>query len=203
MSAEPKTKPVPPELEARIRRTAKLRAEMLEDSALVAEGLRLVNRPGNDAKAKFIAAFVESERFDSYPLIASDMAIEAEVRWSQDFDPEIFTMRTVVAAEVDAAFRTVNAEPPVIVSRIAQTILQSDAGLKYGTLADVPVHDITVELVLAHLESLGYGWPNRIKMGVARRVMVVLLNRHRFEREPWPLDEAADAWEKGPREEQA
>lgn len=196
-------KPVSGETEARIERMARLRRETIELSELLAEGARLVNRPHDDAKDRFVKAFLGEDRIDAFPTIESDLASEAEVYWSHDLDPAKTSMEFVVASEIDEAFRQVGSEPPAISHTLASMLLASDIGEADVTLGSVALSAVSVELVLAHIEALGFRWPRRVKVAVARRVATVLLNRRRFTLSGWVYDEQADEWETNRKEEQS
>jgi hypothetical protein len=191
----PATKPVSPEVEARIERERRKRVEMLEYSQRLAEGARFVNRPGDDAKCRFIDTFIGSHAIEGFPFIEPDMAEEAKVEWSYALDPNQTGIHYVALTEVEKAFRLAGADPPLILFHLVKSILRSDVGLNLGSLEDVPVSEISPELVLAHITALGLGWPKRVAFAAARRLTVVLLNRHRFEITDWKYDEKDDEWE--------
>lgn len=184
------------ETEARIEKMARLQRETLELSGLLAEGTRLVNRPHDDAKCRFVRAFVDEDRIESFPVIAGDLLAEAEVEWSHDLDPEKTSIWFVILSEIEQSFRQVGAEPPAIAPTLATMLLSSDLGVADATLASLELSQVSVELILAHIEALGFRWPKRVKLVAARRVAVVLLNRHRFKGVAWVYDEAADEWER-------
>lgn len=194
-------KPVSGDTEARIEKMARLRRETIELSELLAEGARLVNRPHDDAKDRFVRAFLDESRTDSFPVIADDLRSESEVEWSHDLDPTKTSVEYVVAQEIDRAFCQAGAESPAITHTIAAMLLGSDTGVADATLGSVALSAVSVELVLAHIEALGFRWPKRVKLAVARRVTIVLLNRKRFESGSWVYDERADEWESNRTEE--
>lgn len=199
----PATKPITKDVEARIERERRKRIEMLEYSQRLAEGARVVNRPGDDAKRRFIDTFIGSDAIDDFPFIQPDLDDEVQVEWAQALDPSQTGIHYVALTEVEKAFRLVGAEPPLILFHLVKSILRSDVGLNLGSLEEVALSSISPELVLAHMTALGIRWPKRIAVGAARRIAVVLMNRHRFEAKSWHYDEEADEWEKGPRDEGA
>lgn len=189
------TKPIGPDLQARLDRMARIRSEMMLDASMLAEGRRLVNRPGHADKQDFIDDFLKQDKIESYPHIESDIVSDQNSSWHCDLDPARIGIESVTASELEASFALVGAEVPAISHWMARTILRSDAGVERGTLAEVPLSELSVAMTLAHLESLGYQWPKRVTMSVARRVTMILLNRRRFTEPPWHLDTTADEWE--------
>lgn len=180
--AEPEpTKPVSQENLAQARRRNQLAKELEEDSMIVSSGARLMNRPLDNAKAKFIEDFIKARVFERFPVIESDLVDEAQVRWASDLITKPRTILDVTASEVEAAFLQAGAEAPASSSIIATKILSSDTGASRGTLADATNSELEVHLVLGHIAALGYRWPPRITISVARRIAIVLLNRHKFE----------------------
>ena len=173
-------RPVSAEVIKRSKWADKLSQEVEADSSLVSSGARLMNRPRDNSKDRFIVDFVKQQMIDKFPLIASDLAEEVEVEWSLNPAASL-TMMQVAIAEVEASFTTAGAQPPVSSFIIALKILTSDHGPRRVTLADVALSELDVSLVLAHIVALGYRWPPRIAIALARRLTVVILNRQKFE----------------------
>lgn len=171
-------RPVSAEVIKRSKWADKLSQEVEADSSLVSSGARLMNRPRDNSKDRFIVDFVKQQMIDKFPLIASDLA--EEVKWSLNPAASL-TMMQVATAEVEASFATAGAQPPVSSFIIALKILTSDHGPRRVTLADVALSELDVSLVLAHIVALGYRWPPRIAIALARRLAVVILNRQKFE----------------------
>ena len=175
------TKPISSLDVERASRRSQLRKELELDAELVLSGLRLMNRPSDNAKERFIQSFVRNRVIEKFPVIAEDLSAESEVRWYDSEDrrrsPDI---KTVLAKEVDEAFRLAEAEPLVSSYIVATKILSSDVGSNTLILADVPIGELDVDLILGHIVSLGYRWHPRIAISVARRTMIVLLNRNHF-----------------------
>lgn len=188
-------KPVSVDIEERLKRMARLRREMAELSDLLAEGTRLVNRPHDDAKDRFVKLFLTEGRVDNYPVIEDDLIRESNVEWSHEFCPSKTSIEYLVSSEICLAFEQAGAQPPAIAHTLAATLLGSELGVADTTLGAADVSRVSVELVLAHIEALAFPWPKRVKLAAARRVAVVLLNRHRFQLESWDYDEQADEWE--------
>lgn len=180
VEAEP-TKPVSIENIEQAKRRERLARELEEDAMIVSSGARLMNRPLDNAKARFIDDFRKAKMIDRFPIIQGDLEEEAYVRWADDMAEKRKTMLDVAASEIESAFTHAGADAPASSSTIATKLLSSDTGSSRGTLADVRNSDLEVDLVLGHIAALGYRWPPRIAIAVARRVTIVLLNRHKFE----------------------
>jgi hypothetical protein len=174
-------KPVSQENLAQARRRNQLAKELEDDSMIVSSGARLMNRPLDNAKAKFIEDFKRARVVERFPIIESDLADEAQVRWVDDLSIKPKTILQITASEVEAAFLLAGGEAPVSSLIIATKILSSDTGASRGTLADAMNSELEADLVLGHIAALGYRWPPRIAIAVARRITIVLLNRHKFE----------------------
>lgn len=175
------TKPLAPEDVEKAARRERLARELETDAEVVLSGMRLMNRPRDNAKERFIENFRSSFMIEKFPVIEADLVEESYVHWSQQPPSDDRSMKDVLASEVEAAFRQAGAEPLASSSIVATKILSSDMGSKVGILADVQLHELEVDLVLAHVASLGYRWPPRIALAVARRATIVILNRHLFE----------------------
>lgn len=163
----------------------RIREELDDDRSIVLSGKRLLNRPGNPEKAEFIARSVQRGDVDQFPFIESDIADELETSWAWDLDPASTTIQDVVTREVRQAFRLAGEKPPLISNVHALTIMSSEVDLKIARLEDVPSAEIDLPLVLAHLLSLGFGWSKRVTIGVARRITVILMNKHMWS-PGWP-----------------
>ena len=55
-------------------------------------------------------------------------------------------------------------------------LLSSERGDQLGDIASLELHDVSTELILAHLEALGVGLPKPIAIAIARRTAILLLN---------------------------
>lgn len=153
-----------------IEREAAITRQLRADSEVVAEGKRLCNRDDRQDKENFVRTFLAERRVDRYD--------------SQDeFDLEVPATRTVADALSELiviVFRQLGAKPPASARILATRLLFSDGNGRLNDLDDVPPQKVSIDLVLAHVEAMGYGLPQRISMGVAKVATLVLLNRARF-----------------------
>lgn len=163
----------------------RIRDELEADRAIVLSGRRLLNRPGSPEKAEFIEASIRKDDVERFPFIEADIADELETAWAWDLDPAKTSLQDVVTREVRRAFQVAGETPPMICNVHALTIMSSEVDLKIARLEDIPSYEIELPIVLAHVLSLGFGWSDRVTIGVARRVTVALMNRHMWEPE-WP-----------------
>lgn len=152
--------------------------ELRKDADTVLSGLRLMNRPRDNAKERFIESFIASKSIDRFPFIEADAVEDSKVLWADE--EALPSMRDVLAKEIEASFVQAGAEAPATSKVIATKILSSDTDANLGIVADLPQPDVSVDLVLAHVVALGYRWPPRIALSVARRATIVLLNRSKF-----------------------
>lgn len=155
---------------------SKIDYENMIDAKLLASGRRVINRPGDRKKDAFIEREIAKSCLD---LACADPAVltdESEVLWSQDFDQARDSIRSVVEGEIERAFQIAGTEAPAICNVHAQTILLSD--FQGRQLRDEPIENVTPILVNAHLKALGFEWEDRVRCSVARRIAIVLMNRH-------------------------
>lgn len=163
-----------------IERANAIKAEVEADAEIVNSGRRLVNRPFDARKDKFVERFRSEKGIEKFPLVADDLVAEREVEWTL-FDPVVAKgLMYVSGLELRAAFEQAGEEPPLTSESIAQKILMSDVSRKLGTILQLPLNKVEVDLVLAHVLALGYRWPPRVAVSVARRLTVVIFNRHKF-----------------------
>jgi len=176
---EEAVKPLSEADKAVAKRREKIAEELRTDAEIVLSGMRLMNRPRDNAKTRFIDTFFDSNAASRFPVVEDDIKEENLVEWA--FVEPLPSMRDVMASEVEAAFRTAGVQVPATSKVMATKILSSDTDSKLGILADVPLAKLEVNLVLAHIAALGYRWPPRVAVAVARRATIVILNRSKFE----------------------
>jgi hypothetical protein len=153
-----------------IEREAAISRQLRTDGAVVAEGRRLCNRDDRQDKENFVRTFLAERRVDAY--------------YSQDeFNMELPATRTAAEALSELiviVFQQLGVKPPASARVLATRLLFSDGNGRLNDLEDEPLQRLSVDLVLAHVEAMGYGLPQRISMGVAKVATLVLLNRGRF-----------------------
>lgn len=167
---------LPADALASIQRDLRISQESEEDVALFRLGRRLVNRQGDRRKDKFILNALRSD-FSLEGATDVELLDEAEVRWSWDVErAQANGLRKIVENEIRRAFELAGVEPPAICNVHAETILFSDYQAK--PLEAVHPAEVAPVLVDAHLRSLGYTWPARVRSACARRIAIVLMNGH-------------------------
>lgn len=153
-----------------IEREAAISRQLRADSEVVAEGKRLCNRNDRQDKEEFVRTFLAERRADGY--------------YNHDeFNMELPATRTAADALSELiviVFCQLGAKPPASARVIATRLLLSDANGRLNDLEDEPLQRLSVGLVLAHVEAMGYRLPQRISMGVAKVATLVLLNKNRF-----------------------
>lgn len=149
----------------------------MEVSRLMAEG-RLTNRIGDKRKEQFVAAFLSSCRIDEYP----EPGLEESADENRPFDYRGWLLQRALAVEFGRLFDRRNFVGPDT-GCLATDLLRSDRGDQLGDVAGLPLPDVSTELVLAHLEALGVGLPKDIAVAVARRAVIILLNRRLLKKE--------------------
>lgn len=183
--ADAKVRPLTDSVLAAMASRERVRDELEADRAIVLSGRRLLNRPGSPEKAEFIEASIRKDDVERFPFIEADIADELETAWAWDLDPEKTSLQDVVTREVRRAFQVAGEIPPMICNVHALTIMSSEVDLKIARLEEIPGAEIELPVVLAHVLSLGFGWSERVTIGVARRITVVLMNKHMWE-PAWP-----------------
>lgn len=155
--------------------------ELERDADVVLSGMRLMNRPRDNAKERFINDFRKRRMIEKFPVVEDDLVQESYVGWFDNESNWSASMKDVLAGEIERAFVAAGSEPLASSAIVATKILSSDTGCNVGILADVPLTSLEVDLVLAHIVSLGYRWPPRVAISVARRATIIILNRKHFE----------------------
>jgi len=141
---------------------------------------RLTNRMLDFPKQKFIDQFIAEDRLYAYPVVEEDLQDENEFQLPEGRP----VLRLVLAEQVCRAFELTHLKKAPDPEQVASDLLCSDCSYLLSDLEHLPVNEVTVELVLAHLESLGFDLPPRTSASVARRCVVVLLNAMHLRREP-------------------
>lgn len=147
-------------------------------SCALNEHSMLANRIGDAEKQRFVDRFMRDDRLSGYPLRQDDQLDENE--WpGEDESRHRRTMQATLASEIRRAFSRAgfSGADPVAV---ATDLLASEHGDDLREIISTPLPTVSVPLVLAHLETLGFGLPPQVAVSVARRAMMVLLNRHHF-----------------------
>lgn len=141
---------------------------------------RLSNRLMDMPKQKFVDQFVATGKIDAYPYYDEDVADE-----NGFVPPEgLPTVRDVLVEQVRRAFEVTHLRKGPEPQQVAFDLLCSDCS---GLLSDVEhasLNELSVPLLLAHVEALGFDLPERTAISVARRCMIVLLNASKMRREP-------------------
>jgi hypothetical protein len=167
---------------------AELEAKHIQDEADEATRSgreRLRHRPLGRRKEQFVVTFIESGRAASYPAPAEDL--RDENFWDRRAGKQIFTASHVgnvpeeLAAQIARAYE-VSAEPSDVALPIAhvlaQDLLDSADHELVCKVSTMPFAQISVERLLAHVESLSLSLSARLKATIARRAFLVLLNNH-------------------------
>ncbi len=149
------------------------------DDARAAQLGRLTNRLTDRRKQRFIDAFVGDSAIDGYPVDAADVLA------ANESDQGIHTgqpLRALTAREVHVVFQRYGFSG-ASQEMVATELLASDIGDQLLCLAQIEPKDVSLPLILAHLESLAFGLPPAVAIGVARRVHLLLLNRRLIQAE--------------------
>lgn len=143
---------------------------------------RLANRLTREGpvmiKQRFIDDFLANDKLSDYPLIAEDVADEDARAAARECAS--MTMREALVDELRHAFSVIRAPKDVDPAVLAFDLLRSEHGSELTRLKDLDPSKASVELVLAHLESLAYGLSPRLAVSVARRMMLMMLRRGDF-----------------------
>ena len=89
-------------------------------------------------------------------------------------------LREQLLVEVRRAFELCDGPTSIDPGAIACELLRSEHGAELSTLRDLPLDQLSVALVLAHLEALAFGLSSRLSVSIARRCFILLLNRRHF-----------------------
>lgn len=168
------TRALPPEQLDRYRRS--LRSCDLRQA--MGSGQLLCNRIGDDKKQRFVEAFVSANAIDGYPAVAEDLIDEND--WPGEGDIRAFpSLRDSLRAEVARAFARCDYhgyDP----GAVATDLLCSEHGTDLREIQSFPLEELSAGLLLAHLEALGFGLPERVSASIARRALILLHNRKRW-----------------------
>lgn len=147
----------------------------------------IVNRISSEEKQRHVEAFCDGARIAEYPKIDSDVAEENALRWliwNEKEEQDHIGMKSIedaLAEEIERAHLMVDDQPPPASARLmSSNLLASDLAGKIGTLGDIQSRDVSLDLVLAHLEALGYELAPRLSISIARRALLLLINRGKF-----------------------
>lgn len=147
-------------------------------SCALNEQSMLANRIGDAEKQRFVDRFMRDDRLSGYPLHEDDQLDENE--WpGEDGRRHRRTMQATLASEIRRAFGRAGftgADPVAV----ATDLLASEHGNDLREIISTPLPAVSVPLVLAHIETLGFGLPPPVAVSIARRAMMVLMNRHHF-----------------------
>jgi len=131
---------------------------------------RLANRIQDPVKQRFIDEFVSSHAYEGYPLVEEDVIDECETDV-----PARGLLRDVLVEQVKRAFGLARYGGEVAPEQVAADLLRSDCGALFTDLEHLPAAVLSPELVLGHLESLGFELPARVAVAVARRCFLLLI----------------------------
>lgn len=193
------TKPITNVEQANLDLRLRIYDEVNAEMQLVVSGSRLVNRPGDPAKKRFIFESIRRDDVKRFPWVEGDVAAEIEPRWCRHFEVERPTPHDAIESAIREAFETAGATAPAICNVHATTVMTSDIGMKLRTLGELRARNVDVPVVLAHLLSLGFQWTPRVTIAAARRICFVLMNKHMWSPD-WPEqsdDEPNETIEKG------
>lgn len=188
---EPRTKPRTPEDTASVQRKHELAEAVHDEGEIVASGRRRVNRPRDEKKQAAINAFVKDKCIVDYHVWPEDIADENDCLWEprdptvtdpdkDDRLPPPKSLHDTLADEIIRSYELAKQPRPVMAAVWATKLLESDLDGKLGVLSDLSPDRVEVDLVLAHLESFAYDIPQRMALGIARRTVILLLNKSKF-----------------------
>jgi hypothetical protein len=128
-------------------------------------------REHQEARRQFVSAFLETEQWRSYPRDETDLRDEK----ARSRRPVV--LWKTVAEDIERVYELCTSphwypHP----ERFAKELLESVVHDHLCPLAQLPVHLLSLELVLAHVESLPYRLRKREAGSVARRTFLALLN---------------------------
>ncbi len=157
------------------------------DARVAARRQRLRNHLGRVPKEEFVREFMDEGRIADYPVMAAEIADANEVDYQGHYLGQ--PLVTIVECEVRRAY---DRHPFSAQSArsVACDILNSSGGSFLFSLRASPA--LSTELVLAHLETLGFQLPPPVAFSVAVRVTLALLNRALLDR-AWREDKVAEA----------
>jgi len=164
--------PLSPEQEAAVRRERQL-ADDARSLAPARRG-RLRDRLSMRPKERFVRKFLAEGRVAAYPVDAEDVLEANEVDYQAHYPGD--SLVTVVEGEVRRSYER-HQFPGQSARSVACDILHSSCGSFLFSLRGTPESVISTELVLAHLETLGFDLPADVAFSVAVRVTLALLNR--------------------------
>lgn len=130
-------------------------------------------------KQRFVDDFIAGDKLADYPDIAVDIVDENRDDLWYDA-PSLLTMREALAAELRHAFDMLRPPKDLDPRVVANELLNSESGDERQRLKELPLSELSVALVAAHLESLDYKMTPRLTVSSARRTMLILLNRRHF-----------------------
>lgn len=150
--------------------------EMTEDYS---SGQRITNRPDDPRKQAFIDRFLAEDRIDAYPFLEQDIRHENRCVLYKDESGGSLVFREVFEAEVQVAYDHCGWDGGPNPSAVVTDLLASSSSNRLLRIGALPFELISVELVLAHLQTLGFNFPPRLAATIARRATILLLNaRH-------------------------
>jgi hypothetical protein len=174
----PTTPPPPPDPPlSREQEDAVKRERQLADDAralVPARRTRLRDRLSIRPKEQFVREFVADSRVAGYPVVEEEVADANEVDYKAHYPGE--SLVTVVEREVRRCYER-HEFPGQSARSVACDILNSSSGSFLFSLRGSPEPSLSTELVLAHLETLGFELPPPVAFSVAVRVTLALLNR--------------------------
>ncbi len=170
--APPPDPPLSGEQEDAIRRERQL----ADDARALAPArrARLRDRLSMRPTEQFVRDFLAASRVGAYPVVADEVADANEVDYAAHYPGE--SLVTVVEREVRRCYER-HQFPGQSARSVACDILNSSCGSFLFSLRGYPETSLSTELVLAHLETLGFGLPPAVAFSVAVRVTLALLNR--------------------------
>lgn len=151
----------------------------LDMHTMTGRGKRVVNRTTifEMRKHKFIEEFVASKRVDDYPCLDEDLADENR-HLLADYQGQ--TLRTLLVTEVRRCFERYAGPSGIDPAGVAHELLRSEHGGELHVVRDLPIHVLEIDLLLAHVEALGFDLSPRLAVSIARRAFLLLLNRRHF-----------------------
>lgn len=135
-------------------------------------------RTGVDKEA-FVASFISDGRIDEYPVDAGEILAENQADWDHAgrLDQQLEQQVLLVYERIGERSRVERAGRSLPSPRVVVTdLLGSMDGAEFCLLRQLPMPKVSVERVLAHLESLGFGLPQEMSIAVARITTMALLN---------------------------